>query len=151
MFQHHLKLENRWILRFDFSHAISYFCWWKYFSGREKKRKYFAASLSLFCVALNPKNIGWDILAVAELIRFYRSDSRLFQPPTANEPKTNERHICAFINILFVRTLAPHIWNWSTSLCLDLIPPASIPYLMIHISAFMAMSLVSLLSSTMST
>ena len=47
------------------------------------------------------------MLAVG-LIRFYETD-RLFQQLTANEVKTNEPHICAFINILFVRRLAPQI------------------------------------------
>ena len=33
----------------------------------------------------------------------------LVQHLTANERETNELHICAFINILFVRRLAPQI------------------------------------------
>ena len=49
------------------------------------------------------------------LIRFYKMDRLVQQQQlTANEAETNERHICAFINILFVRPLAPQIL---TSLC----------------------------------
>ena len=58
------------------------------------------------------------------LIRFEKTD-RLVQQPTANEGETNESHICAFINIRFVRQLAPQIWTdffvWKRNLVLQLL------------------------------
>ena len=53
------------------------------------------------------------LVVIVKFIGFTKTDRSgwigLVQHLTANERETNELHICAFINILFVRRLAPQI------------------------------------------